>query len=181
MADMSYDGKILKWGSKTYAASSGMAKWPDPILGPDTDYRFAKYQDSKGGPVPEGNYILHVFLNGTAGLTKLGLDAEVAATEKGGIQNIPKVKFEGREYSFPDWGTRRIRIHKGPGNTTKRNNFYLHDSAKGYSHGCIEVVGKFFDDLRNDLVNMRSGKRYDLTLNVKYASPESSTNGGTKK
>jgi hypothetical protein len=180
MADMSYDGKTIKWGSRSYPASSGMAVWPDPILG-NTDYRFAKYQDSQGGPVPEGNYVLHVFLNGTAGLTQLGPDAEVAATQTGGIQAIPKVTIGGAEYTFPDWGTRRIRIFKGKGNATKRNNFYLHDSSKGYSHGCIEVDGKFFEDLRLDLVTMHKSKKYDLTLVVTYASPGTSTNGGTKK
>lgn len=181
MADMSYNGTTLKWGARSYRASSGMAEWHDPALGPKTDYRVAKYQGSQGGPVPEGNYVLHVFLNGTAGLTKLGPDAEVASTQTGGIQNIPKVIVGGDEYSFPDWGTRRIRLFKGKGNSTKRDNFYLHDSSKGFSHGCIEVDGKFFEDLRQELIVMHKSKKYDITLTVQYASPGSSTNRGTKK
>jgi hypothetical protein len=40
----------------------------------------------------------------------------------------------------------------------RRSGFYLHDSTKGYSHGCIEVQGSFFGALRSVI---REKKRTD--------------------
>ena len=53
----------------------------------------------------------------------------------------------------------------------RRGGFYIHDSTKGYSHGCIEVEGSFFSTLR-----ATTSRR--LTIEVKYIANRP-TNGGT--
>lgn len=57
----------------------------------------------------------------------------------------------------------------------KRGGFYLHDSTKGYSHGCIEVEGAFFTQLR---AYIKINKEKRLKLQIKYSG--GSTYGGTK-
>lgn len=54
--------------------------------------------------------------------------------------------------------------------------FYLHDSTKGYSHGCIEVEGRIFPQLRS--FNRSTGKA-SLIIKVSYIKGKE-TNGGTK-
>ena len=55
--------------------------------------------------------------------------------------------------------------------------FYIHDSSKGFSHGCIEVEGRFFFVLR-DFAKSQSRPR--LILKVEYKVGQA-TNGGTKQ
>lgn len=57
-----------------------------------------------------------------------------------------------------------------------RGGFYLHDSAKGYSYGCIEVEEKIFPILRN---YNKAHKKNTIIILVTY-SQGVSTNGGTK-
>jgi hypothetical protein len=62
-----------------------------------------------------------------------------------------------------------------------RGGFYIHDSAKGYTHGCIEVEPRFFNVLRHVIATTHSphGKVKDrLNLLVKYL-PGQTTNGRT--
>ena len=57
-----------------------------------------------------------------------------------------------------------------------RGGFYLHDSTKGYSHGCIEVESKLFGHLRK---YHDASKKQFIILQVKYVAGKN-TNGGTK-
>lgn len=57
-----------------------------------------------------------------------------------------------------------------------RGGFYLHDSVKGFSHGCIEVETKIFAKLRE---YHSSSKKKSIILKVKYVVGRA-TNGGTK-
>jgi hypothetical protein len=59
---------------------------------------------------------------------------------------------------------------------TMRGGFYLHDSVKGFSHGCIEVETKIFKHLRD---YYSSTKKQSVILKVKYIAGRT-TNGGTK-
>ncbi len=56
--------------------------------------------------------------------------------------------------------------------------FYIHDSTKGYSHGCIEVEPVFFRILKQETEKENGEKTF--TVNVKYVSGQQ-TNGGTKQ
>jgi hypothetical protein len=57
-----------------------------------------------------------------------------------------------------------------------RGGFYLHDSVKGYSHGCIEVESRLFTHLRE---HQKLSKAQTLILQVKYVVGRK-INGGTK-
>lgn len=57
-----------------------------------------------------------------------------------------------------------------------RGGFYLHDSTKDYSHGCIEVETRIFPLLR---AFNKATKNNTITIKVKY-NKGVATNGGTK-
>lgn len=87
---------------------------------------------------------------------------------------------------WAQWGKTRLRIDPFDQRTRstcaiRREGFYLHDSVKGYSHGCIEVDPMFFLDLRVyiDLMKRaRISRRQHLLLRVAYV-PGRSTYGET--
>jgi len=59
--------------------------------------------------------------------------------------------------------------------TFGRKGFYIHDSTKGFSHGCIEIQPSFFIALKSFVQTTR---RSSLVLKVAYV-PGRATNGGT--
>lgn len=61
-------------------------------------------------------------------------------------------------------------------NPVMRGGFYLHDSTKGYSHGCIEVELGLFVQLR---IYSKKTKKKTLIIKVNYENGDS-TNGDTK-
>ena len=72
---------------------------------------------------------------------------------KGGIEKIPE-KIEIKEdnklirYTFPGWCT--WRAHLEPEKIKYKNNrdnssYYLHDSQKGFTHGCTETKSAIFN------------------------------------
>ena len=75
------------------------------------------------------------------------------------------------------WGQWRARlIPKKETNTRGRNNFYLHDSYKGESSGCIECE----TELYYDLVNYREDNK-QIEVWVEYPTETTSTNGDTEE
>jgi hypothetical protein len=196
MSDMTYDGTRLTWNKKSYKASSGLKEFVNPETGELADQRVAKYQKYENGPLPEGTYSVPIYLNGTATVVNKftpvdpatnkplnAQDCEIAATITGGLQKLPE-KGQGncKTYRYPGWGTQRIRLYKQKIKWPKRDNFYLHDSTKGYSHGCVEVEGSFFEDLQSIFhTDFLKGKKHTLTLEVHYPSPDTVTIGGTEK
>jgi hypothetical protein len=81
-----------------------------------------------------------------------------------------------------NWGRNRSRLEPADIKTRHacmpiRSGFYLHDSTKGFSHGCIEVEGRFFTVLRS---RVPSHSRAYFILKVKYAARRA-TNGGTRE
>ncbi len=132
------------------------------------------------GPVPNGAYKI------------LLVDSKSNAVDDGTgncklspswqLQTIPRGSDAGDcEPFWANWGSNRIRFE--PADTTtkqtcapiKRSGFYLHDSTKGYSHGCIEIESKFFTTLRQFIA---TSSRKWLFLSIKYI-PGVSTNGDT--
>jgi len=57
-----------------------------------------------------------------------------------------------------------------------RGCFYIHDSTKGYSRGCIEVEPRIFPLLRDFNITTRKNM---IIIKVKYKKGVA-TNGGTK-
>jgi hypothetical protein len=171
--DMLYNGTVLDWYSQgQFKATSGLVGYQNASFQTTVDH----------GPIPEGLYSfpLHVAKDATMVSPSGDLD------QREGVEHIPDtITGFGKTYSFPGWGPDRVRlstIHIKDVKARHRGGFYLHDSHKGYSHGCIEVAAMFFGKLRlyiNLPANKRAGKTR-LYLKVQYPSPTADTNGGTK-
>ena len=58
---------------------------------------------------------------------------------------------------------------------SKRDTFYLNDSHKGYTHGCIETCGKLYDRL----VQYHNRGLESIFVQVQYNV--TNTNGGTRR
>lgn len=127
------------------------------------------------GPVPVGNY--HVLVTREIRPAQPRADVACGFKPGWGLETI----FRGGpcESTFANWGNNRVRFLPADDRTrhacaSERDGLYLHDSTKGYSHGCIEVEVTFFYRLQiYRLVAVTS--RLALRVDYKHAS----TNGGT--
>lgn len=171
--ELVYDGQHVKWKDKglTFKASSGMPdhQIPGEQCIPDA------------GPVPEGVYKIFISNHGLAKDDGRGI---CALKPSWGIQEIPRgAKAGDCETYWANWGRNRARMEPADDITKKRcdpikrGGFYLHDSVKGYSHGCIEVDTKIFDNLRS---YQSSTRKQTVLVKVEYVRGKG-TNGGTKK
>lgn len=169
MSDLEYNGYWLIWnGVRTFKASSGMV-----------GFQHSRNQCIPDrGPVPEGYYYL---LLAEGGLATDDGSGTCTLSPSWKIQTIPRGEAAGAcEPYWANWGSNRVRLEAL--NITTRNacspitrgGFYLHDSTKGFSHGCIEVETSFFTQLR---AFIKEHNRSRLTLKVKYTG--GSTYGGT--
>ena len=170
--DMLYDGDDVNWyGVGQFKATSGL------VVGADS-YQNSDYETvSNAGPIPEGIYTLLLKVAGTA---KVMADGNL--DKKQGIQSLDDMTGPqpGVFYEAPEWGHNRVRLNNVAIFNPKarhRGGFYLHDSSKGYTHGCIEVETRFFTRLREAAAD---GKRRQLVLKVDYPGKHTSTYGGTK-
>ena len=165
----------------TYKATSGLniATTTD---GRKIDCQYAKYQNVKnGGPTPEGHYYINLKPSPDRIAKANPKTGELLCSPEGGIEKIPDYyrREDGAICSYSDWGKHRAKldpIYVSGASTRDNNSFYMHDSVKGYTHGCLEVEDNFFDDL------MEYGKdnsRIDVI--IEYPGPEHNTNGGTGK
>lgn len=138
------------------------------------------------GPIPEGDYSVD-----------LRPDPERVAQHNNGsmipgygIEQIPPstapVRDEGEgedyggewgeapTYDIAPWGSWRARLISKKGtDTKKRTSFYLHNSHKGYTHGCIETC----DDLLEEMKRLRKDGQEALDVRVSYQ--DKTTKGGT--
>lgn len=169
--DMIYDGQKITWtGKGTFKATSGLAGFQDP------EY----YCVPDSGPIPEGFYKVFISDKGVAQDDGTG---NCAIKPAWGIQTIPRGVGAGAcESYWQNWGWNRARMEAADAATKvrcspiTRGGFYLHDSTKGYSHGCIEVETRLFPLLMSS--NKALGKT-TLVLKVSYVKGRE-TNGGTK-
>ena len=136
-------------------------------------------------------------------LTETPFDGDkVGGRRAQGHQRVPQF------FAEHGWGYDRIRLEFHGKPPFGRGGFYLHNSRKGYSHGCIEVGGTFLStgdgsktmsqppagmqdpaqasyaqmgDLEKHIADLRAqGKDGNvILLIVKYKSPKMTTNGGT--
>ena len=145
------------------------------------DYQVPKNQCiPERGPVPEGNYYIPLIEGSYAEDDGNGI-CQLKPSWR--IEQIPRGESAGEcEPYWANWGHNRVRFEPNDKATKEkckpgRSGFYLHDSTKGYSHGCIEVEQRFFDALR---VYIKTGKDKKLLLKIRY-TPGMKTNGGTLK
>lgn len=171
--DLLYDGDELHWyGVGIYPATSGLPA-----------YQSASQQTVKNaGPIPEGLFSLLLVLAGRAQVVNV---RRAQLDTRQGIQSLEDMPGpDGRLYNSEEWGRNRVRLNalyiKEP-KARNRGGFYIHDSTKGYTHGCIEVDPSFFVRLREHAKAERSRKhgRRELILKVGYPSKTESTYGGT--
>ncbi|SAK54702.1 hypothetical protein AWB76_02048 [Caballeronia temeraria] len=165
MHDMVYDGQVLEWNKTRYKATSGLPGHQLP----------ANQREPDSGPIPEGHY--KVFCNdiGMSGIA----DRNACALAPGwGVETIPRGPAAGScEPYWANWGNHRARLEPVKGTKTfGRKGFYIHDSTKGFSHGCIEVQPSFFAALKSFVQTTR---RTSLIVKVEYV-PGRTTNGGTR-
>jgi len=170
LEDMAFDGQVLDWRGVRFKATSGLPthQHPDEQCVPDA------------GPIPQGTYRVMAADRGPATDDGTGL----CTLQPGwGLQRIPRGAEAGEcEVYWANWGRNRVRLEPADAQTRRacspaRGGFYLHDSTKGYSHGCIEVEPAFFSTLRN---RAPQNPRGVYTLRVQYV-PGRATNGGTKR
>lgn len=149
---------------KMYKASSG-----------HKGFQNSKYQNkSNDGPIPVGKYSVNLTLNPERRnefnedmTTKLGL----------GIQVIDWEKAFSERVALHGWGQWRARLTPLKGTDTKgRHSFYLHDSYKGESSGCIEVE----TDLYYDMVEYGAEGNENIEVWVEYKNNNTSTDGNTE-
>ena len=161
---------VLVYGGK-YGDRSGVLDYFPGTSGlPDRQVPDA--QGQQYGPVPEGQYRINLSLDPSRVATVLPTPELAAAT---GIQVVGGVDVNGVRYQArEDWGTWRARLEKYRVNS-RRDNFYFHNSHKGYSHGCIETADRLYQLL---VAYHQSGLKY-IDVMVDYT--ETTTNGGTKR
>lgn len=174
--DLLFDGPRLQWpGQGIFRATSGLR-----------GRQFSGLQcDPKGGPIPEGSYF---FLLGEEPTVPVPNPPRCELPAVWQIQRIPSGAEAGECAPYwAQWGKNRVRLNRieaspaRPSCPLSRDGFYIHDSTKGYTHGCIEVEPRFFEVLRHFISTMHSphGKARDrLNLLVKYL-PGQTTSGGT--
>jgi hypothetical protein len=179
-SDITYDGKHVFWfgignfKNKRFDATSG-AK----------GHQIAAEQDiSNKGPIPEGEYSFSLKIAGTAHVVNPD-DDNFELDSRQGIESLVDMKDDqGHTYNSSAWGKNRVRLNIIKifnGDAKHRNGFYLHDSHKGFTHGCIEVDTAFFKRLRifaEEQAKKSNGKK-TMTLLVKYPTLLASTRGAT--
>jgi hypothetical protein len=187
--NMVFDGHKLHWHGQhiVFRATSGLATPGQE----GENYQAAKFEGlSDHGPIPEGWYRVPVAFKGLA----KAIDNQGNLNDAEGVQVIsPILKApNGHFFQYSAWGTARVPLHKilldedailkkigiqGLRKARLRYGFYLHNSHKGYTHGCIEVDDSFFLKLR--IFRDKHPKHPYLVLQVSYRDGDTKTYGGT--
>jgi len=137
----------------------------------------ARLDDEEFGPVRRGTYRIDLSLdpNRWAKVAPSG-DNLLSA---GGVQRIhpkyPVPNMPGYVYDMSQWGTWRARLDPVDAPTKRSGGFYIHNSTKGFTHGCIESC----DGLYSRFVAYRDQGLKSIDVLVDYTT--GNTNGGTKK
>jgi hypothetical protein len=193
--DLYYFGRYLVWRRSLPSSATGSAAGSNYLLFDASSGLFAiasAQNQPDNGPLPEGTYRFKAELDplqnsvdkaNAAMPNEPGPNGPISNTRQG-IQYLPIGGNPGSPLVAPQWGSMRVRIEPTSA-SSQRGGFYLHNSAKGYTHGCVEI-GSSLEPRRRDFFSLlveyatsRIGKPF-LTLKVKYRSPDTSTRGNTK-
>lgn len=181
-ADLLYTGRYLGWHRSLPASFNGAPRLFVATSGL-VGHQRARDQTSKDhGPLPEGIYSFVASIDSK----QASVETANARGEQATLNHEEGIQFlrvGGNGPVDPQWGTLRVRLTPQRGNMHGRGGFYLHNSHKGFSHGCTEVGSSpdgvdFFPALLG-YVRQRSHKP-TLTIEVKYSHPEQSTLGRTQ-
>ncbi len=143
----------------SYAGTSGAEGFQSAALQDDADE----------GPIPEGDYKINLALSPRRFSQ---IDPTGQTDQSDGVERV--INGDGSRNNLM-WGRWRARLNR-ENSTSPRGNFYLHDSYKGYSHGCIETetIVYYF------LLYLSDAGYSAIKVKVQYSKPNLSTNGGTK-
>lgn len=178
--DMTYSGRYLYWHHNRPGSITGSSLFP--ATSGSIGQQNALFQKQKNqGPLPEGVYSLRAAVDpGQASVeaaNKRG-DKSTSNTEEG----IQFLRIGGQGIVDIEWGTMRVRLNPLQGNFFERGGFYIHNSRKGHSQGCVEVApsGDGVDFFTALLAYAHEPKKKPyLKLRVKYSYPSQSTVGAT--
>jgi hypothetical protein len=142
------------------------------------------------GPLPEGRYTLLAQFDPLQNTVEKAnrLLAEGDTPGKGPFQNyrpgIQRLPSGGLGTVNIQWGDTRARLDPLFNVPGGRSGFYLHDSHKGHTSGCVEVRRDdsrqlFFDALINYASSPSSRKKPTLILKVMYRDMATPTHGHT--
>jgi hypothetical protein len=193
--DIYYFGRFLVWRRSLPPSAAGSAAGSNFLLFDASSglFSIASAQNQPdNGPLPEGTYRLKAELDplqnsidkaNAALRNEPGPNGPISNTRQG-IQYLPIGGNPGSPLVAPQWGSMRVRLEPTSA-SSQRGGFYLHNSAKGYTHGCVEV-GSSLEPRRRDFFSLlvefaTSGNaKKSLMLKVKYRTPDTSTRGNTK-
>jgi hypothetical protein len=192
-----YDGKTLTWDtgsastSATFKASSGLIgdvmrvfRFDNDVFAFREDYRCTWYEKTRDkGPIPTGTYRVATTVPrnpyaAEGGPCDLRGSFSIQQIPRGGDPaGPPTTSTAGNcENYWANWGFNRVGlIPTGNVVAKHRSGFYIHDSSKGFTHGCVETEQRFFTDKLLPFARSNTGAA--LFLHVKYA--DFRTNGGT--
>jgi RHS repeat-associated protein len=166
---MEYTGRQLNYYAGKYGNRSKLLMQCAATSGQLQNIRDV---DKKFGPIPSGQYRINLAPNPNR---VAGYDpSRGTLTPSTGIQRIPSGEPDimGRDMNYL-WGTWRMRLEKVDVNSS-RDYFYLHNSHKGGTSGCIESCDELLDKI---LIYRTNNSSIDVL--VDYAGPY--TNGGTSR
>lgn len=133
------------------------------------DYQFAFNQNvPQKGPVPEGDYEINLELDPSR---KVIMNSNGETNQNTGLEQL----LTEDDLGNLAWGRWRARLEKVNVNTA-RDNFYFHDSYKGFSHGCIETESALY----YFFYSLHAHGYKTIKVKVAYISSDTKTNGGTK-
>jgi len=185
-----YDGTHLEWRN----AFDGKSLYWRATSGMPGSQNATEQCTKDAGPVPEGEYEIEVVVRGEA--KTYFRTCSLVRPSGGGIQSIPRGadavgKVGGKTVDcdpyWQNWGENRVQMTPADAKTRtacspRRSGFYIHDSNKGFSHGCIEVEKEFFTRL-NTFATVIAKQKKDPTMRVtvKYRRSDMSTYGYTDR
>ena len=138
------------------------------------NYQNTAFEKQELGPVPHGHYRINLKARPDRWASLAPSADNLAAAE--GVQMIrPTYTLPNGQLAYPGgWGTWRARLDPIDVHTA-RHNFYLHNSTKGYTHGCIETCDKLY----GLFVTYHDQGLSGIDVLVNYTT--TSTYGGTDK
>ncbi|HEV8486214.1 MAG TPA: RHS repeat-associated core domain-containing protein [Blastocatellia bacterium] len=134
-------------------------------------YRNSALDNQELGPVPHGHYRINLSLDPKRWASMVPSGENLAAAY--GVQRIrPSYRAANGQILLPEgWGTWRARLEPRNVSTT-RSNFYVHNSKKGFTHGCIETS----DSLYSRFVTYHDQGGIDVLVNYTTSSTFEGTN-----
>jgi len=179
-----YSGEQVTWyggstgdrsqPSGSYPASSGLPGHQTP----------SEQRTKDAGPVPEGDYSINLRPDPNRVAKADSRTGELVGSPSGGIEQVPEefTTQSGATYTYGShgtgggWGNTRAQLEPAANTQTSgRSGFYLHDSEKGYTHGCVETKS----EVLKRLTEYRKAHPGETRFGVRVQYTDPTTRGKT--